>query len=61
MQVDQCLEDLVEEALSLFTGQRLVTMMLHILLQVELTVLKYEEELVLRVDNLFQPMQANID
>ena len=54
MQVDQCLEDLVEEALSLFTGQRLVTMMLHILLQVKLTVLEYEEELVLRVDNLFQ-------
>ena len=54
VKVDQGLQDLIEEALGLFTRQGLVAMVLHIFFQVELTVLEDEEELVLRVDNLLQ-------
>ena len=47
VQVDKGLQDLVEEALCLFLGQWLVTMLLHVLLQIELKVFEDEEELVL--------------
>ena len=35
VQVNQSLQDLIEEALCLFLGQWLITMLFHVLLQVE--------------------------
>ena len=55
MQVDECLQDLIEERLGLFLGQWLVSVLLHVLFQVKLQVLEDEEELVLRVNDLFEP------
>ena len=55
MQVDKCLQDLIQEALCLLLWQWLITVLLHVLLQVELEVLEDEEKLVLRVDDLLQP------
>ena len=55
VQVDKRLQDLIEEALCLFFGQWLVTMLLHVLLQVEFKVLKHKEKLILRVDDLLEP------
>ena len=57
VQVDKCLQNLIEEALRLLLGQRLIAMLLHVLLQIELQVLEHEVQLVLRVDDLFQPME----
>ncbi len=56
VQVDQSLQNLIQEALCLLFGQRLVTMLLHVFLQVEFKVLEDEEELVLRVDYFFKPI-----
>ena len=56
VEVDERLEDLVEEALSLRLWQRLVTLLLHILFEIELEVLKDEVKLVLRVDDFFEPI-----
>lgn len=54
VQIDQSLKDLIEELLSLFLWQWLVSVLLHILFEVKLEVLKDEEELVLGVDDLFE-------
>ena len=56
MQIDQSLKDLIEELLSLFLWEWLVSVLLHILFEVKLEVLKDEEELVLGVDDLFEPI-----
>lgn len=56
VQIDQSLKDLIEELLSLFLWQWLVSVLLHILFEVKLEVLKDEEELVLGVDDLFEPI-----
>ena len=56
VQIDQSLKDLIEELLSLFLWQWLVSVLLHVLFEVKLEVLKDEEELVLRVDDLFEPI-----
>lgn len=47
MQIDERLEDLIEETLRLFLGQRLITLLLHELFQIELEVLKDQVKLVL--------------
>jgi hypothetical protein len=47
MQVDKRLQNLMEEGLSLFFGEWLVALLLHVLLQIELKVLEHQEELVL--------------
>ena len=56
VQVDERLKDLVQEALSLLLGEGLITESLHIFLEIELQVLEHEVELVLRVDDLFEPI-----
>ena len=56
VQVDEGLQDLIEERLGLLLLQGLVSVLLHVLLEVELQVLEHEEELVLRVNDLFQPI-----
>ena len=56
VQIDQSLKDLIEELLSLFLWQWLVSVLLHILFEVKLQVFKDEEELVLGVDDLFEPI-----
>ena len=55
MQVDKRLQNLIQEALCLLLWQWLITVLLHVLLQVELEVLEDEEKLVLRIDDLLQP------
>ena len=47
MQVDKCLQNLMEEGLCLFFGEWLVALLLHVLFQVKLKVLEHQEELVL--------------
>ena len=54
VQVNQGLQDLVQKALGLLLRQWLVTLLLHVFLQVEFQVLKHQEELLLRVDDLLQ-------
>ena len=54
VQVNQGLQDLVQKALGLLLGQWLVALLLHVFLQVEFQVLKHQEELFLRVDDLLQ-------
>lgn len=61
MQVDQSEQNLIEEALGLLFRQGLVPMLLHILLQVELQVLKYQVQLVLRVNDLLQPAKCHVE
>ena len=58
VQVNERLQDLVQEGLGLVLGQRLVPVLLHVLLQVELQVLEHQVELVLRIDDLLQPIMA---
>lgn len=55
VQVDESLKNLVQETLRLFLWKRLIALLLHILLQVKLKVFEDQEELVLRVDDFFQP------
>ena len=55
VQVNQRLKDLVQKALCLLLGQWLISMLLHVLLEVKLQVLEDQEQLVLRVDNLLKP------
>jgi len=55
VQVDQCLQNLISETLSLLTGQGLIATRAHVLLQVELNVLEYKVELFLGVDDFFEP------
>ena len=56
VQVDESLKNLVQETLRLFLWKRLIALLLHILLQVKLKVFEDQEELVLRVDDFFQPI-----
>ena len=56
VQVDESLKNLVQETLRLFFWKRLIALLLHILLQVKLKVFEDQEELVLRVDDFFQPI-----
>lgn len=58
MEVNKRLQNLVEEALRLLLRERLVSMLLHVLLEVEFEVFEDEEQLVLRVDDFFQPKRA---
>ena len=55
MQVDQSLQDLVKETLSLSFLKRLVSMCSHVLLQIILDVFKDEVQLLLGINDLFQP------
>ena len=55
MQVDQSLQDLVKETLSLSFLKRLVSMRSHVLLQIILDVFKDEVQLLLGINDLFQP------
>ena len=55
MQMNQRLEDLVKEPLSLFPREGCVSLGSHVLFQIELEVLKDQVQLVLTVDDLFQP------
>ena len=57
MQVDQSLKDLVQEALSLSLLQRLVSMRSHVFLKIVFHVLEDQVQLLLRVNDLFKPMQ----
>ena len=54
VQVDERLQNLVQEQLRLLLGQRLVSLLLHVLFQIELEVLEDQVELVLAVDNFLQ-------
>ena len=54
VQVDERLQDLIQEQLRLFLWQWLITLLLHVLLQIEFEVLEDQIELVLAVDNFFQ-------
>ena len=56
VQIDQSLKDLIEELLSLFLWEWLVSVLFHVLFEVKLKVFKDEEELVLGVDDLFEPI-----
>lgn len=58
MEVNKRLQNLVEEALRLLLRERLVSMLLHVLFEVEFEVFEDEEQLVLRVDDFFQPKRA---
>ena len=55
MQVDQSLQDLVKETLCLSFLERLVSMCSHVLLQIILDILKNQIQLLLGIDDLFQP------
>lgn len=52
VEIDQGEQDLVEEALGLSLGKRLVSMLLHVLLEIEFQVLEHQVKLVLGVDDL---------
>ena len=54
VKVDKCLQNLVEERLGLLLWQWLVSVLSHVLLQVELHIFKDQVELLLRVDDLNQ-------
>lgn len=58
MEVNKRLQNLVEEALRLLLRERLVSMLLHVLLEVKFEVFEDEEQLVLRVNDFFQPKRA---
>ena len=55
MQVDQSLQDLVKETLGLSFLERLVSMCSHVLLQIILDVFEDEIQLLLGINDLFQP------
>ena len=57
MQVYEGLKDLVQEALSLSLFQRLVPMRSHVFLKIVFHVLEDQVQLLLRVNDLFKPMQ----
>lgn len=59
VQVDERLQNLVQKALRLLLWQRLVPLLLHVLLQVELEVLEDEVKLVLRIDDLLEPADTH--
>lgn len=54
MQMNQRLQNLVEESLSLFSWQRCVSLSSHILFQIEFQVLEHQIELLLTVNDFFQ-------
>ena len=55
MQMNQCLQDLIQKALRLVRIERLLSSLAHKLLQVEFNVLKNQDKLLLLIDNIFQP------
>ena len=55
VQVDQRLQDLIQEELGLLFRQRLVALLLHVLFQIVLQVLEDQVQLVLTVDDFFEP------
>ena len=57
MQVYEGLKDLVQEALSLSLFQWLVSMRSHVFLKIVFHVLEDQVQLLLRVNDLFKPMQ----
>lgn len=54
MKVDEGLQDLVQEALSLFFRKWLVALLLHVLFKVEFKVLKHKIKLILRVNDFLK-------
>ena len=54
VQVDERLQNLIQEQLRLLLGQWLVSLLLHVLFQIELEVLEDQVELVLAVDNFLE-------
>jgi len=58
VKVDKREQDLVEETLRHLPGKRLVSVLLHVLLQVELQVLEDEVELLLGVDDFLKSAQG---
>ena len=60
VKIDESLKDLVKEHLCLLLRQGLVTLSLHILLEIKLQILEHEIELVLTVDNLLQSISQQI-
>ena len=56
VQINQRLQNLVEKQLRLLFGQWLVALLLHVLFQVVFEVLKDQVQLVLTIDDLFQPI-----
>jgi hypothetical protein len=56
VQVNQRLEDLVEKSLSLFPGQGCISLSPHVFFQIKLQVLEHQIQLLLTVNNLFQPI-----
>jgi hypothetical protein len=60
VQMDKRLKNLVEEALCLLSGKRGVPLRAHVLLQIELQILKYKVKLLLAVDNFFQSTKSSI-
>ena len=54
MEVDEGLQDLVQEALSLFFRKWLVALLLHVLFKVEFKVLEHKIKLILRVDDFLK-------
>ena len=55
MQMNQCLQDLVEEALGLLRTKRLIASLAHEFFQVEFYVLKDENQLIFLVNHVLQP------
>ena len=54
VQIDERLEDLVEEELGLLLGQRLIALLFHVLLEIELEIFEDEVKLILAVDDLLK-------
>lgn len=54
MEVDEGLQDLVQEALSLFFRKWLVALLLHVLFKVEFKVLEHKIKLILRVNDFLK-------
>ena len=54
MEVDEGLQDLVQEALSLLFRKWLVALLLHVLFKVEFKVLEHKIKLILRVDDFLK-------
>ena len=57
VEVDEGLQDLVQEALSLFFRKWLVALLLHVLFKVEFKVLEYKIKLILRVDDFLKSIR----
>ena len=60
MEVNKSLQNLVEEALCLLLREGLVSMLLHVLFEVKFEVFEHKEQLILRVDDFFQPKRVRL-